>query len=102
MERDRIYVSTLEGEEENIAYVIEELEEGFEMKRSNNNMWSSHVRGEKIGEIKDDGSDIILMFAGRPDLKLDYSELFELKVILDYYYRSDTSAPVPVKFMKEL
>lgn len=102
MEKDRIYVNTIECEEENIAYVIEKLEEGFEMKRSKNNMWSSHVRGEKIGEIKDDGNDITLSFIGRLDLKLDYNELFELKVMLDYYYKSDASLPVPVKFMKEI
>ncbi len=98
MEKDKIYVSTLECDEENIAYIIEELEEGFEMKRSNNSTWSSHVRGERIGEIKDDGNDITLMFQDRTDMKLDYSELFELKLMLDYYYKE---SKIPVKFMKE-
>jgi hypothetical protein len=99
----KIYVITQEPGEENISFIIKEKKdddsEGFELKRSSSQVWSSHVRGEIVGEIKDNGNDITLTLDGKK-YKLGYDDIFELKIMIDFYYSK--CVQIPIKFMKEI
>lgn len=71
------------------------------MYRSSGNHWSENIKGEKVGEIADDGNEIHLTL-GEHSLTLDYSELYELGLLLKLKERVDGHPNKNVKFLKEI
>lgn len=47
--------------------------------------WSPHVRGQVAAKLKDNGNGVKIKFDDGTKIKLDYSQVQELYILLDYY-----------------
>lgn len=82
-------------ENENHAYNIK-VKQGkdsrtYKINRSNDSNWTSHVRGENIGSLKDHGNGVKLSIGDIQDINLEYHEVYELKTLLDFYEKNETN-----------
>ena len=68
--------------------VKESTDEGEKITlfRSNNPMWTEQVKGEKIMSLINDGNKINF---DRKFKSLDYAELFELRLLLNFEQQTD-------------
>lgn len=77
-------------ENENYAYDITFKNLGLDtekyvISRSNDTAWSKDCRGEKLYTLKDNGNGVVIKSHDGSKIELDYSEIDELKTLLDFY-----------------
>lgn len=69
--------------------IVKELTDDGEkitLFRSNNPVWTSHARGERLLSLVNDGNGIKF---DRKFKSLDYAELFELRLLLNFEQQTD-------------
>ncbi len=79
-------------------YSVEATEGGMVhiLFRSNNETWTSHVRGEEALSITDNGNGFVFNH-GRPKKEMDYSDAFELSVLLKILIYNDHKVEISNK-----
>jgi argininosuccinate synthase len=68
------------------------------------NAWTSLVKGEVAVKLKDTGDEVKIKFDNGKKIKLDYSQLQELAMILQYYNEDSglVNLKPTIKKMKEV
>lgn len=85
MGKKKYYV--INNDEQFIEYIIKvkvNKDKGhtkYTLYRSDNEIWSEHVKGEKIASIKDDGDGLIFSHSNK---KLEYSSAEEIRILLNF------------------
>jgi hypothetical protein len=69
--------------------------------RSNGEHWSSHVRETEVLSILDTGDGFVFNH-GRPKKQMDYSNAFELSILLKIISFNDAGCKVEISGKKEL
>lgn len=69
--------------------------------RSNGEHWSSHVRETEVLSILDTGNGFVFNH-GKPKKEMDYSEAFELSIILKIISFNDAGSKIEISGKKEL
>jgi hypothetical protein len=69
--------------------------------RSNGEHWSSHVRETEVLSILDTGNGFVFNH-GRPKKEMDYSDAFELSVLLKIISFNDAGSKIEISGKKEL
>ena len=69
--------------------------------RSNGDHWSSNVRETEVLSILDTGNGFVFNH-GRPKNKLDYSDAFELSILLKIISFNDAGSKIEISGKKEL
>jgi hypothetical protein len=82
------FVSNVDGEHE-YTITIEDTDDGVltTLYRSKSTVWSESIRGEFILSMLNTGDGVKL---NKKFKKLDYSELFELRLLLNFENKCDT------------
>lgn len=96
--KDKFYY-VLDGE--SIEYIIEEPldEDIFVLRRSDSDNWSSHARGEKILTALNSGSGYKIKWEEKVDKTLDYSQVMELTIMLNFLNRHNSSNPMEYRIV---
>ena len=89
-EKDKLFL-VLDETGHSVEYTIEAPsdEDVYFMRRSRNNSWSDHVKGELILTVFDTGNGFKIKWDTKPDKVLDYSQIVELTIMLNFL--NDTS-----------
>lgn len=69
--------------------------------RSNGEHWSSHVRETEVLSILDTGNGFVFNH-GKPKKEMDYSDAFELSIILKIISFNDAGSKIEISGKKEL
>lgn len=69
--------------------------------RSNGEHWTSHVRETEILSILDTGDGFVFNH-GKPKKEMDYSEAFELSILLKIISFNDAGSKIEISGKKEL
>lgn len=69
--------------------------------RSNGEHWSSHVRETEVLSILDTGNGFVFNH-GKPKKEMDYSDAFELSIILKIISFNDSGSKIEISGKKEL
>lgn len=69
--------------------------------RSNGEHWSSHVRETEVLSILDTGNGFVFNH-GKPNKEMDYSEAFELSILLKIISFNDAGSKIEISGKKEL
>lgn len=69
--------------------------------RSNGEHWTSHVRETEVLSILDTGNGFVFNH-GKPKSKLDYSDAFELSILLKIISFNDAGSKIEISGKKEL
>jgi len=81
-----------------VEYSISVKETGsntlYKMKRSDADCWADSVKGEKVAKLVDNGNEVEFNIDNAIVI-LDYSQLWELHVLLSAFY----SSPLDNKFL---
>jgi hypothetical protein len=96
MKNKTYYVMGGENEHD-IEYIIEvpNNEDVIIMKYSDSVTWSQHVRNQKIMEVLNSGDGYRINWTTKPGKVLDYAQIAELTIMLDFLNRFDYS---PMKY----
>lgn len=81
-------------------YVANVNDEVIELNYSLEDSWSSHIKGTKIGNLEDNGNEIMIKFNDL-DLKLDYSTFSELYLLCSLKVKEDKNLMGKIKYLEE-
>ena len=76
------------GHEYDIVKKLTDEGEKISIYRSNNQIWHSHVRGEKIMSITNNGNGIKF---DKKIKELDYGDLVVLRLLINFEHQTDAS-----------
>lgn len=93
--KDKLYY-VIDTEQQSIEYVIEQPgdEDVLVMRRSDSESWSEHARGEEIMKVFGTGNGYHIKWAEKPGKVLDYSQIAELTVMLNFINKFDSNSPL--------
>ena len=89
-EKDKLFL-VLDETGHSVEYTIEAPsdEDVYFMRRSRNDCWSDTAKGELILTVFDTGNGFKIKWDTKPDKVLDYSQIVELTIMLNFL--NDTS-----------
>ena len=81
--------------------IVEETDNStiYSLYASNNGEWSDNFKGTKVLTLTDNGNNVKF---NKISIKLDYSDIAEMKLLLDCYSKIDTKLMLDYKIFKEL
>ena len=102
MKTDIYYIMGGQNEHD-VEYIIEvpHDEDVVIMKYSDSVTWSEHVRNQKIMEVLNSGNGYKINWKEKPGKVLDYAQIAELTIMLDFLNRFD-GPPLKYKILKDV
>ena len=97
MEKKKIYIT---DNEDNIEYVATIGDRKIKFDRSNSEAWSSHVKGERVATLKDDGNGVKITM-DKFDTYLDYSDFVSLFELLKLKMSLESNMSPDYKYLKD-
>lgn len=73
----------------------------IKLRHSNDENWTNTTRGSEIGNLTDDGDNIIINL-GDKTMTLDYSEAYELFIMLDLKVKLDVDSFGVIDYLKKI
>jgi len=96
MEKKKLYLVA----DESLEYVAKVGDRKISLNYSNNEQWSSHIQGTRVGSIKDDGNGIRVKI-GDIDTYLDYSSFCNLYTLLDLKVKTETNLMYELEYLSK-